>query len=527
MPDLHGLDKPNPGVQDHMRWPVVKGARQAQYEQGALGTLTRDTQPMIHFLLDGWPHEIRPGVENAVFELGLRMGRRFAIHRHSASVPSDGYVIRYGGVPDTPRNDVLDLPVSRDAWTGKILCQSRRWEEEIVWAASSSAQIDVVPGTQELLAFRHEKRLCNDLRDRFGRIPPDASPWFRENLHLEPLVENNARYLLSLLDKQKSDAMRRFQPWGEGKFAVAISHDIDGPQLHSLFSLARSAFLGFVRRDRHEREAFAIGMLGRLFGFEDPYWNFSRYQTLERSYAAKSTFFLYPGPLRSVPKHGHDPHYNPQSSLYRRQIRTLVDLGWEVGLHAAIRGDSLLGYRDAKAKLEELGAGRISGVRAHYWGLDWEDPHQSWCRMAEAGFEYDTSLNPMTIGYRGGAMLPRTVRTSGAASSAPPFLALSTPFMDAYLVPRFSEVKPDEIARRIEHVVARATQSGGLIVLDWHVRSLANFGPFAGFLAPLLDIIDRVRHNPSCRFLKLSEVAELWNAYARNLFQGFGTGGVA
>jgi hypothetical protein len=340
-------------------------------------------------------------------------------------------------------------------------------------------------------------------------------------------VENNAHYLLGLLDQNKSDAMPRFEPWGEGKFAVAISHDVDGPQLHSLFSLTRTAFLGLVRRDRREREAFVRGMLGRLFGFEDPYWNFSHYRTLERSYGARSTFFLYPGPLRSTRKHSNDPHYNPRSSLFRDQIRRLVDLGWEIGLHTPIHGDSIEGYREAKAKLEELGAGCVSGTRAHYWALDWDAPQQSWHRMAEAGFKYDTSLSPMTVGYRGGTMLPRTPCRSAAELGARPFLAISTAFMDAYLVPRVSEFRPDETARYVEHVASRATQSGGLIVLDWHVRSLANFGPFAGFFTPLFDILDRIHHNPSCRFLKLSEVAELWNAYAENLFQGFGTGGTA
>lgn len=481
---------------------------------------------MLHFLVDSWPDRLRPGVEATILELGLRMGRPLVIHRHPSSIPADGYVIRYGWDSGWPLRSPsgVDLPVVRAAWTGQGSWKAIRQSERVLWAAVDPPHVDVVSGAHDLLTFGHERRCCIPERDRLGRIMPHSGHWFEENLQLEPLLEHNADYLITLLDSRRLAGMPRSNPWGPGKFAVSITHDVDGPRLHSLFALARSAFLGFLRHNAAERESFAWGVLSRMLGKEDPYWCFSRWMTLERLLSARSTFFFYPGPSQPFRRHRNDPHYDPRSARFQAQMRTLAEGGWEIGAHTGIREDAHDGYAVARSRLEKWrGLGQVAGVRAHYWAIDWAKPWQSWRKMAVAGFQYDASLNPMTIGYRGGSMLPRIASAFWPGFGQRPFVAIPTAFMDAYLVPRAAGLQPNEISQRTERVLAGAARAGGLVVLDWHVRSLANFATFAGYLGPLLDILTRMRRDGDCRFLTLSEVATEWTAYAQHLFRGFGT----
>lgn len=478
---------------------------------------------MLHFLIDNWPEELREGVEATIFELALRVGSRFAIHRSPASLPADVYVVHYGGAETAVSSGRgLELPVVRRAWTGQAHFRTERRDGRTLWVADGGGErVDVVAGAHDLMTFGPERRWEGNIRDDLGRILPTTSPWYAEDLFLEPLVENNADQLRDWMELAVAAGGDGSSPWGPGNFAVAISHDVDGPRLHSLFALARSGYLGLLRGNRRERESFLQGLMGRLLRREDPYWAFAHWRALEALWSARSTLFFYPGRLKSAPRFAKDPHYEPRGARFLAEIAAILDQGSEIGLHVGVRAHRLEAYREGSQRLIEQGVGQVCGARAHYWTLDWADPHRCWREMARAGLKYDASLNPMTIGYRGGAMLPVCAGAS-CAGVAPAFLAIPTALMDSYLVPSFTGQEPAETRRRVDRVVARAKRPGGLLVLDWHVRSLANFGAYAGYLDPLLNILDPLREDSSCRFLTLAEVASEWSDYRQRQFQGFG-----
>jgi hypothetical protein len=227
---------------------------------------------------------------------------------------------------------------------------------------------------------------------------------------------------------------------------------------------------------------------------------------------AASTFYFYPGAGCFGCRHKKDPHYNIHTQMMAAAVRQLAADGWEIGVHHSINAQSKEHYAEGRRVLAEIGGTNVVGGRSHYWSGNWSDPVATWRKMESAGFEHDASCSPLTLGYRGGTTLPVMPTAYLRQSRRSALVVLPTPVMDAYTIPRASDISREEIAARLTKLTENARRHG-LILLDWHVRTLTNAGAWRGYMVSFLKLILPLVCDSACRFMKAGEVAEAWRRH--------------
>jgi len=146
---------------------------------------------------------------------------------------------------------------------------------------------------------------------------------------------------------------------------IFLSHDVDwrrqGPTLEHIKA----------RENRFDKET--IRTANRI----NPYYNIPEYMEIEERYGLRSTFFF-----RTI-------YENGTFVDYERDIRSLIDGGWEIGLHS---DPSSIDAKDKllkeKTQLEEISKGKIVANRVHYLKFNTQLPS----KLRELGFVYDSSV---------------------------------------------------------------------------------------------------------------------------------------
>lgn len=160
---------------------------------------------------------------------------------------------------------------------------------------------------------------------------------------------------------------------------IFLSHDVDwrkqGPSHEHLLA----------RKDRFEPKLFHAN-------FEKLYYNFPEFMEIEEKFNVRSTFFF------------RTKYENGNYLDYENEIKSLVDGGWEIGLHtdpsSVSEIDKIL---DEKNKLEILSKTKIIGNRVHYLSNDVDLLR----KLSSLNFIYDSSKKNSThdltqndIGYK-------------------------------------------------------------------------------------------------------------------------------
>jgi peptidoglycan/xylan/chitin deacetylase (PgdA/CDA1 family) len=297
-------------------------------------------------------------------------------------------------------------------------------------------------GDELAAAFFHLARIeeIGAPRDRHGRFCASSS-------RLDPLDPP-----LERLRRELGDPAPRY---GEARFAVALTHDVDVPWRWTRIGVrgaaARLKGHALARRAGpalHEAHGLARVPLHKLRG-SDPNWRFAEIVAAERAHDARSTFFVMAG-------HGHRADGAAPESYDRLRpqlVETLAETGAEVGLHgsylAAEDFDRLARERALLAQLD----GPLVGHRYHYLRVD---PHRNLVPLADIGFRYDTSLGfPDALGFRAGIAHP--FRVWDLERDRPSDLVeLPLAVMDATLA-----------EERYEGLSAAAAKPHVLALLDW------------------------------------------------------------
>jgi len=145
---------------------------------------------------------------------------------------------------------------------------------------------------------------------------------------------------------------------------VFLSHDVDwsfdGPSKEHIFK----------RKDRFDQKLFDSTPYNKL------YHNFSEYMEIEDKFNVKSTFFF------------RTQYENGDYQDYQKDIRDLINGGWEIGLHTDPSSvNDVEKIKTEKINLEKLTNSKIYGNRVHYLSNDKQLPK----KLSELGFIYDSS----------------------------------------------------------------------------------------------------------------------------------------
>jgi hypothetical protein len=245
----------------------------------------------------------------------------------------------------------------------------------------------VLPDGDELAAaFFHLARVeerggARDERDRFPAAASCLDP-------LDPPLET-LRGELGLEPPR----------YGDARFAVALTHDVDVPRKWTRVGI-RGAAARLRHGALHEASGLARVPLHKLRG-TDPNWRFAEIVAEERAHGASgSTFYVMAG-------HGHRADGAAPETYDRlrpKLVETLREAGAEVGLHGSYLGAEELGRLAAEKETLESLAGPVEGHRYHYLRVD---PHLNLVPLAGLGFRYDTTLGfPDALGFRAGIAQP-------------------------------------------------------------------------------------------------------------------------
>ncbi len=179
------------------------------------------------------------------------------------------------------------------------------------------------------------------------------------------------------------------------KFAVCLTHDVDDiypPLSHTILSsLYCMKNLNF---NELKNQLFWKNR-GKEFS---PYWNFKEIMKLEEKYEAKSSFYFI-ATDRDVRRF----RYNIED--LENELGSIVDAGWEVGLHGGYYSyNSLEDMKKEKERLEKVLGKDVIGYRNHYLRFKVPD---TWELLAKAGFKYDTTFGYSDmVGFRNGMCHP-------------------------------------------------------------------------------------------------------------------------
>ena len=236
-------------------------------------------------------------------------------------------------------------------------------------------------------------------------------------------------------------------------------------------------------------------------GMADDFWRrLDGY--LEYEQDMQSTFFVIP--FKSDPgKPGHRQAGKRRAAAYgardiETELRELVSAGCEVGLHGLDAWhDPVKGRRELDEIRRVTGIQEL-GVRMHWLYFDSGTPDS----LDLAGAEYDSTVGyNETIGFRSGTT--QVYKPLGATR----LLELPLHIMDtALFFPAHLHLTPDGADRRINEILNRVEECGGIVTINWHDRSIAAERHWE---QTYIRILDNIRSR------------NVWTASARDIVRWF------
>ena len=441
------------------------------------------------------PEAFAPRATWALETLLAPLGRTLVVTREP--VRAAGAALAYApvpvaGVPTIPRSDeAMDLfagsrPLPAGAFARRAPAGPVR--ERVAGAAPTvvaafpaadpvgfAAPCDLVASSFALLACWDERTVSE--RDRYDRLPYSASV-FAANPELridEPAVDGYVELLRAVLAPRLVTLGLEPLPqpgwmWGDGGFAVALTHDLDNLWRWTRRGFAAAGYRtarGVYRHDwaaaRRELGDAGDWLVRHLPRRTDPYWTFPQLLGGEDIRGVTSTFFV-------IARHTHRQDGN-QPETYRKRLPEALSLlarhRREIGLHGndadRLGLDSLI---DDRALLAGKAHAEVHGIRYHYLRCLY---HETLPLLERARFSYDTSLAfAEHEGFRCGCSFPFRPY-SLAEERALDLVELPMAVMDGTLQqPHYRDLPAREAERAAAAVFARVRASGGASSLLWH-----------------------------------------------------------
>jgi len=244
---------------------------------------------------------------------------------------------------------------------------------------------------------------------------------------------------------------------GNRRFGAVLTHDID---------ITRRSIHGSLRL------LFEKSPPGRARGLWDalkwaagrgsnPYDRIGAWIEIEKDLGVVSTFFAYAGPRN----HPDDPKYNIGDLA--DSLGRVSGYGFEVALHTGINSYEGRFIDQSKNTLEGAAKMKVTGARPHYLSASLPS---YWHKAVESGMLYTSCLGfDDRAGYYDGIDLP-FVPFDKSIDAPIDIIEIPIAIMDCGLIG--GDADSDETARRGKAIIDKAAASGGLVVLDWHQRTL-------------------------------------------------------
>ncbi|WP_244987793.1 polysaccharide deacetylase family protein [Methanoculleus chikugoensis] len=236
-------------------------------------------------------------------------------------------------------------------------------------------------------------------------------------------------------------------------FAICLTHDID-----TVYRPIHSKSLEILSALKNRDFTRAGRIVPQLRSKKCPEWNFKGIAALEESYGASSSFYFL-----ALDKGDRDCTYAIED--LEQEMCTLLDGGWEIGLHGGCEA-----YRDfeqlqrEKRRLEKVLNQTVNGYRNHFLRFRVPD---TWELLERAGFRYDTTLGyPDCTGFRNGMchpFRPFNINTSREMT----ILEIPLAIMDRTLL-SFMRLNMEQAWTQTERLLDTVERHNGVLTILWH-----------------------------------------------------------
>jgi len=282
--------------------------------------------------------------------------------------------------------------------------------------------------------------------------------------------------------------------WPENhRFAACLTHDIDSiypSWKYTLFTTAK-----FALKLRPQKSLGRLICKIRKDNSQNPYWNFKKILELEGRYGARSGFYF-----KATSK-------DPAGWIYdiedlRDELGTLIDMGWEVGLHGGFYSyNNPKELKREKEAMENTLGKEVIGIRMHYLRFDVPD---SWRLLADLGFKYDTTFGYSDMpGFRNGMshpFKPYDLRVEEEID----ILEIPLIVMDGSLF----KMPVDEAWTVIKDLIEITEKNKGVITILWHNTTLDEI--FSGRWAKIYEKILQFLKEKEAWMTSGEQIHEYW-----------------
>ena len=355
-------------------------------------------------------------------------------------------------------------------------------------------QSDSIAGDALILYHDPINLLLQKLSAKISRGP------FAEhkNLHDKPTSGSSISQIINLFinDLKKAGLIPEYYKslaiWPEkSKFGVSVTHDVDIIRR----SVAGSLKLMFKQNINGKFQGLADSIRSAIGDAPNPYGRIGEWIRLEKELNIRSTYFIFAGERLFQ----NDPKY-PLPWL-SDSISMLKDSGFEIALHNSAGGFNGNGIEKAKLLLAEFAGTEIWGIRPHYLSFN---SVNYWDKIHGLGFKYSSCLGfDDDIGYIDGIDLPMMPFDTNRDRPLG-IIEIPLAIMDCGLIGQ--NLSAIEIVERGVQLIDSTAAQNGLVVFDWHQRSL--YEPeFPGWKDVFLKLIDHCRKNGGA-IMTMREIAD-------------------
>jgi hypothetical protein len=320
---------------------------------------------------------------------------------------------------------------------------------------------DIILSTFYFISGWQETSLKRDKRD-FVNIK-DVLSYKEKFLHI-PVVSQYA-----LLLQQHFLKSHEYVPlWPSGKeFAVALSHDIDYPEIVPSIEVIRY----LIKQKHHSSPKVVYDILTG----KEHFWKFEEWMRLEQQFGVKSAFYFcgLKSTLLDYFTKVPNPFYDVSNDNFKSILKLIHQNEFEVGLHA-----SWFAYQNAnqflyeKQRIENVLENTIYGNRHHYWHMNPYKPYETAQIHHKIGLVYDSSLAfEHRSGFRNAISHPFHLidKASGEEIQT---LQIPPVLMDDHLLGHFELSYFDSPEHEINNLLNTAIKYQGVFCADYHERGL-------------------------------------------------------
>jgi len=405
------------------------------------------------------------------------------------------------------------IPFDKQLYEKKTVCGVNNRSNFRLWGCAEdiNSSIDVVASTYRLLNFLDESQVSLGARDNKGIFSVGSLPKNRRGVLGVPLVESHIEFLFNKLVRNRPELKKTAIPrWPNGKkYAIALTHDTDATNIGAPKEILTNSLKFVIKRNWVYLKMVQDGLKFYKKPNTNPYFSFRKWGELESKLGMKSCFYLHTKPV-GVKRHLNDCKSDSICENFDWGVlKQLSDDGWEFGAHPSIHSkNSVSELQQIKSVIEQRLGVSISGLRHHYWSLDWFMPYLTFRNHVESGYEYDTSVAwKDCVGFRAGTCLPFQP-FDPIENTTIDLYELPTCLMDGHVMSRRGSIEDKIILGK--KVINEVKNWGGVAVLDWHTETLCNNYVYKNYINVLEGILNDCLKDSNLWIATPGEIVEWW-----------------